>query len=239
MLFLNLPGLQAQLPARTDLKFDAASIKLYRSTSAEGRMGGNGGLIFMPESVASTPGGVTAKRIILEAYNLTDYELSGGPRWLDSDRFDLRAKSEAPADKNQLRLMLQTLLGERFRLRIRQEMKDMPVYVLTTGNKKPSLYPIKEGDNDPPLAPLGSRNATYHAISRGTMQEFAHSISTDMGRPVLDKTGITGIYFFFLQWDEDGGFGAAVQEQLGLKFESRKAPIKILIVDDIETPSVN
>jgi uncharacterized protein (TIGR03435 family) len=151
----------------------------------------------------------------------------------------LKGKSEAPADKDQLRLMLQRLLGERFKLRVHREMKDMPVYALTVGNKKPNLYPIKEGDDDPPLAPFGSRNATYHAISRGTMQEFAHSISTDMGRLVIDKTGITGVYFFFLQWDADGEIGVAVQEQPGLKFESRTAPVEILVVDSIETPSVN
>jgi uncharacterized protein (TIGR03435 family) len=95
------------------------------------------------------------------------------------------------------------------------------------------------GDADPPLAPFGSRNAAHHVISHGTMHEFAHSISTDMGRPVLDKTGIAGVYFFFLQWDEDGEFGAAVQEELGSRFQSGNSPINTLIVDYVEPPSVN
>ena len=229
---------RAQSPDRTK-QFNAASIKPITGDTGGGRMGGNGGLIFTPEGVTSTPGGVTAKRIILEACNLTEYELSGGPRWLDSNRFELKAKAETPSDKNQLRLMLQALLGERFQLKIHHEMKDLPVFALTVGKAKPKLFPIKEGDDDPPLAPLGSRNATHHSISRGTLQDFAHSISTDMGRPVLDKTGITGIYFYFLQWDENEGFVAAVEEALGLKFESRREPVKTLVVDQIELPSAN
>src|SRR5580704_11736004 len=107
------------------LSFDAASIKLYSGSGGGGRgvpegaplapPPGGGGLRFTPGRVISAPAGVSARKIILEAYQLNQHRLSGGPGWLDSDRFSLEAKAEG-ASENQLRKMLQTLLAERFKL---------------------------------------------------------------------------------------------------------------------------
>jgi hypothetical protein len=102
--------------------FDVASIKPNSSSSVGAR---EGLLQFAPGSVAGT--NMTARRIIMEAYHLRDQQLSGGPGWISSDRFDLEAKAASPADPDQLRLMLQALLAERFRFTVRRDTKEMPV----------------------------------------------------------------------------------------------------------------
>jgi hypothetical protein len=131
------------------LEFDAASIKPYSGGDGGGRNGGigggppldtgGGGLRFTPGRVASAPNGVTARRMILEAFHLTQYQLSGGPGWLDTDRFALEAKAEG-ADENQLRQMLQTLPAERFKLVGHRETREMAVYALLVGKNGTKLH---------------------------------------------------------------------------------------------------
>jgi uncharacterized protein (TIGR03435 family) len=116
----------AQQPA-----FDAATIK--PNNSADGGIGAGpigGSLRLTPGRVVGT---FTARRIILEAYHLTSPQLSGGPVWIDNDKFDIEAKAATRANRDQLRQMLQTLLSERFKLAVRHETKEMPVYVMTVG----------------------------------------------------------------------------------------------------------
>jgi hypothetical protein len=141
-------GSSAMRSTEKALAFDAASIKPNSGGGGGGRNGGiggnppragGGGLRFMPGRIVSAPIGVTARKIILDAFHLTQYQLSGGPSWLDSDRFDLEAKAEG-ANENQLRLMLQTLLAERFKLVIHREAKEMPVYHLVVGKSGAKLH---------------------------------------------------------------------------------------------------
>src|ERR1700679_3740836 len=101
----NSPAIRAQLS-----EFNAASIK---PNKYDGCLGGCG-VRFLPAMVSSFPGGTSTRQIILAAYHLSPYQLSGGPDWLDADMFDLEAKAETPTDENGLRLMLQTLLSQRF-----------------------------------------------------------------------------------------------------------------------------
>jgi uncharacterized protein (TIGR03435 family) len=227
------------------LSFDAASIKPHTNSEGGGRNGapgdgplhgtGSGGLRFTPGRVVSSPIGVTARKIILEAYRLNQYQLSGGPGWLDSYWFDLEGKAESPADENQLRQMLRTLLAERLQLVAHRETREMPVYALTVGKNGPKLREWKEGDVMPAFS--GANN--YR--DRGTMQRLADVLSNapDVGRPVLDKTGLKGVYVFYVQWPQGEEFLPAMQEQLGLKLESQKGPVDILVVDHIEKASAN
>jgi uncharacterized protein (TIGR03435 family) len=219
--------------------FDAAYIKPHIN-SGGGRAGdgplhgtGSGGLRFTPGRVVSAPIGVTARKILLEAYRLNQYQLSGGPAWLDSYWFDLEGKAEIPAHDNQLRQTLQTLPAEQLQLVAHRETKEMPVYALTVGKNGPKLREWKEGDAA--LASGGASNIT------GTMQHYADILSnaSGVGRPVLDKTGLKGVYVFHVQWPADGEFLPAIEEQLGLKLESQKGPVDILIIDHLEKPSSN
>ena len=232
--------------APVQLAFDAASIKPHTGFGGGGRNGGAGGgppvgmgggnLRFTPGRVVSGPVGVTARKVILEAFHLTQYQLSGGAGWLDSDRFDLEAKAEG-ANENQLRQMLQALLVERFKLVVHRETKEMPVYALMVGKNGTKLHEWKEGD---PLPAFGSGGHPNNFRDRGTMQRLADVLSGGpaVGRPVLDKTGLKGVYVFYVEWDADEDFLPAMQ-QLGLKLESQKGPVDILAIDRIEKPGAN
>lgn len=187
----------------------------------------------------------------MAAYHLTPFQLSGGPPWLDSDRFDIDAKSEAPADKDQLRQMLQTLLADRFKLVVHGGTKEMPVYSMTVGKKGSKLLEWKDGD-PMPGAPAVSKGGGGGRGGGGTssggdffdhinMQAFAESMTNDphVGRPVLDKTGLQGLYLVSFRWDDDDTFVNAVEEATGLKFEAQKAPMGFLTIDHVERPSAN
>ncbi len=238
---------QAAVPIKTPapLVFDAASIKPF-SGGGGGRSGAaganppraiGGGLRITPGRVVSAPAGVTAGKMILEAFHLTQYQLSGGPAWLDSDRFDLEAKAEG-AGENQLRQMLQTLLAERFKLVVHRETKEMPVYALVVDKNGPKFHEWKEGD---PLPAFGSGGHANNFRDVGTMRRLADVLSAgpDLGRPVLDKTGLRGVYVFYAEWDDGEDFLPALQHQLGLKLESQRGPVDNLVIDHIDKPTAN
>jgi len=241
------------------LAFDAASIKPGHAPT--GRQGTDGGGIVQIEpdrGVVFSRNG-TVRRMILEAYHLMPKEVSGGPAWLDSDWFVLDAKAERPASANQLRQMLQKLLAERCKLVAHRETREMPVYAVTVAKNGPKLHEIKEGDPEPAqmisreraIELWGSRDADARAHWGGVsdLQQFLHSlpnvVSIDgsgvhpIDRPVLDKTGLRGHYWIQVGWDSDDDFIPAIQDELGLKFESQKAPVDVLVIDHIEKPDPN
>ena len=131
--------------------------------------------------------------------------------------------------------MLQTLLSERFRLVAHRENKDMPVYAMTVGKNGTKLHEWKDGDRMPDFG--GANNFR----DRGTMQHFVDFLSNNpsVGRPVLDRTGLKGVYVFYVEWGADEDFLPAMQEQLGLKLESQKGPVDALTIDSIEKPTLN
>jgi uncharacterized protein (TIGR03435 family) len=249
LLLLVTMAASAQTPSTTSpLAFDAASIKPFSGMSG-GRNGGPGGgpplapgrtaaggLRFMPGRVVSAPIGVSAGKMIQEAFHVSQYQVSGGPGWLDSERFELEAKAEGVSE-DQLRQMLQTLLAERFKLAIHRETKEMPVYHLVAGKNGTKLHDWKEGDPMPRFGP----DDRPKFIDRGSMQHLADFLTAgpDIGRPVLDKTGLTGVYVFYVAWDEGDQFLPAMQEQLGLKLESHKDLVDCLVIDRIEKPQGN
>ena len=237
----------AQMAPEKPLSFDVASIKPFSNSGRGGGRGapdgaaqaivpnGGGALRFMPGRVISAPSGVTARRLILEAYHLTPYQLSKGPGWLDSDGFSLEGKADG-ADENQLRRMLQTLLAERFGLAMRRETKELPVYALVVGKNGTKLHEWKEGDQMPEFH--GENNFR----DRGTMQHFADFLSNNqaVGRPVLDKTGLKGIYVIYVEWGANfDDFLPEMQEQLGLRLESQKGPVDFFTIDQIDRPTSN
>jgi len=253
-IFACVPSLvRAQSPA-TAQEFDAASVKPIAGSVGGRREGPLAGapLEFEPGRVASI-GGVTARRLIMEAYRLTQYQVSGGPSWLDSDSFALEAKaSDTSANENQLRLMLRTLLAGRFKLVVSHASREMPVYALVAAKNGPKLHEIKEGEDTPTTAKelvalgvlppprVGERQAGS-MVARETMSEFASVLSDNpnFDRPIVDKTGLSGVYLLGLRWYADGDLTTAIQEQLGLRLESQRAPVDILVIDHIEKPGPN
>ncbi len=187
--------------------------------------------------------------LLMEAYDLKYYQLSGFPSWADSDRFDIDAKAEGDGtlSKVQFKQMLQTLLADRFRLKVHRETKEMPVYALVVGKNGPKL---KQSVAEEPSLTMRATQGVEITVSKGSMEQLATQLSgSGTDRPVLDKTGLTGTYDYKLSWtpERDGVpsdsssviLPIAVQEQLGLKLESQKAPIEILVIDHAEKPSAN
>jgi uncharacterized protein (TIGR03435 family) len=124
---------------------------------------------------------------------------------------------------------------DRFQLVVHRETREMPVYALMVGKNGTKLREWKEGDPTPEF------HGTNNFRDRGTMQHFADFLCDGPGvdRPVLDKTGLKGVYSFYVEWDDDQDFLHAMQEQFGLKLESQKGPVDVLTIDHVEKPSSN
>ncbi len=173
------------------------------------------------------------------AYQMKDYQISG-PAWLSEERYDITAKAADPTGTQQLRQMLQTLLANRLQLRIHRETKDLPVYALVVTKSGPKLHKAEPDSN----TYMRGENGSF--AFRGTsMPQFAEDLSTlrQVDRPVLDRTGIPGVFDFNLKFGESNdelkralvaGDGPSIftliQEQLGLKLEARKGPVEMLVI---------
>jgi uncharacterized protein (TIGR03435 family) len=173
-------------------------------------------------------------------------QYTGGPDWVryGDDRFNVDAKVEDPtkATEAQLLEMLQALLGERFRLRLHKETKEVQGLALVVGKTGPKMKESKDEDTHISFAagkpmPNAPVDLTARKFSMTNLAMFLGSY----GQPVIDKTGLTGDYDFKLAWDEVNGpsLSTALQEQLGLKFESEKVPVTVLVVESAQKPTEN
>ena len=203
-----------------------------------------------------SPGGllratnVTVVNLINQAYSLKHYQLSGGPGWLDSARFDIDAKAAGDPSREQMMAMLQSLLADRFQLKVHWESREQSIYALLAAKGGPKLQPPKK-DDLPAAVRIGFSGS---AGDKKTYVLWGHKaslamIAANLGeaeRPVFDRTGIQGEFDFRLEFaaddskPEDGpSLFTAIQEQLGLRLESAKGPVQTLIVDHAGKPSVN
>ena len=202
--------------------------------------------------------------------------LSGGPDWIKKNIFEIQAKAPggtrdyttgelSACGAPELQLMLQALLADRFNLKIHRENKDLPVFVLTIAKNGPKsslkkaagdTVQLKDGsfvkDNTIFFRSSGPDDPNVHlTVKNRPIQDFLVTLSGMMGRPVLDRTGLTGEFDFALDYEKDpdappGNLSlvgpamfTAFQEQLGLKLESTKAPLEVIVVDGAEHPSAN
>jgi len=186
--------------------------------------------------------GYSLKRLILHAYDLQDFQLAGGPGWIDTERFDVAAKvpegDDSSVDANRSRL--RTLLMERFGMAVHKETKQTTVLVLTVNKGGANLTPHREGEPD------RTSSGVQQVIAKGgEMGALARILSARLGQPVVDKTGLGGKFDFTLKWDfnSDKGSGpsvfTALREQLGLRLDSEKGRIDVLVVDRAEKPTDN
>jgi uncharacterized protein (TIGR03435 family) len=187
------------------------------------------------------------------AFDVLQYQILGAPAWVKSDRYDIAAKAEGDPQVDVLRGMVQRLLEDWFQLKHHWETKEATVYDLVVS--KAGRLREAEGGECPPAddAPCGGlRNTPGH--SKGyklTAGDLAGSISFFLGRPVRDKTGLTGKYDVELLWTPDSvqmgpetmeagpALFTALQEQLGLKLKLVQGPVKMLAIDCVERPSEN
>jgi uncharacterized protein (TIGR03435 family) len=286
------PNAQVAPPADTP-SFEVASIK--KNTSGEGFI-----TMGMPPGGRLTMINFPVRQMIVRAYQVQPYQVSGGPSWITSDRFDITAKAAENATPQQLNAMLQALLANRFKLKVHKETRDADIYRLVKaradgklgdaikpaavdcdfnrgrgagpapGAGGPLGVPVPGPRGGGPAAgPAGAMAGCQMMMAPGrlqvagqSMKTFADSLGTQVGRPVIDATGLSGSYDFTLTFmPEPGGRGmpagvpppgapelppidpnapalpTALQEQLGLKLESAKGPVEMIVIDSIEQPS--
>jgi uncharacterized protein (TIGR03435 family) len=233
--------------------FDVASVKLSTSFTGGFSMGTKNGRL--------TATNVPVKTLILKGFHAKDFQVTGGPGWLETERYDVVAKTENTSiGDNDLWLLLQPLLEERFRLRFHKETKQMPVYSLVVA-KGGSKLKRHTGDDEPTMSGRMSGGKASLACTNTSMARLADALGEHTDRLVLDDTRLKGSYDFKLDWSQDHpgepasvsmlngleeGLGltgpsifTAVQEQLGLKLEPAKGPVQIIVIDGADKASGN
>jgi bla regulator protein blaR1 len=277
-IFLTLP----LLTAFAQSSFEVASIKPSDPDSR--------GVSFRVGPGGLNMNGITVKTLIQEAYDVRESQISGGPGWISSARYDIIAKIDRGADaaepqnpdaeqkaREQQRERLRALLADRFQLKIKIEKKELPTYALTVAKGGPKM---KETKPEEPVPAPKSENSQERPrgnlmrVGRGqiigqsiTMDLLAKMLSQQLGRNVVDKTGLRGTYDYTLEWTPDPAQGlgpgfsgpgepprpdnpapaesngvsvfVAIQEQLGLKLEPQKELVDIIVIESVERPSEN
>ena len=205
--------------------------------------GGQVTLKMKPEGITAL--NVNLKLLIASAYGLEVCQLVG-PGWITTESYNVVAKTSGAASDEQLRLMLQRLLVDRFKLKSHRETKELPVYWLIVADGGPKLRGPKEEEafNASSAGRSPFKPGVDAVFTNKNLPGFAERLSRGIGRCVIDKTGIKGRFWFQLEWvhekEEPGVAGpsllAAVQEQLGLRLVEHKAPIDVLVIDAVEKP---
>ncbi len=286
--------IRAQSPASpaTDapLAFEVSSIKVNHS--ADNRVG----IRFSPGRLTAT--GVQLKFLISNAYNVRPFQITGGPNWINTEKYDIDAKmpdgldaeiQKLPMDQRRAKMsqLMQSLLTDRFQLKVSHETKEGSVYNLVVAKNGPLIHEAKppvdspdapKGPDGKPLPRNFMRMLPGDLTGTSVPMEFlAQQLSMQTGRKVIDQTGLKGSYDFELKWTPDAGPGGmmgggpagggpagggppgagpggdappppdtsgpsiftALQEQLGLKLDSAKGPVDMLVIEHVEKPTEN
>jgi uncharacterized protein (TIGR03435 family) len=195
------------------------------------------------------------------AYDVRPFQISGGAKWIDADRFDIDARlttSDAAhptnpgltrEDQRKRSEALRSLLADRFLLKFHQETREESLFALVVAKRGPKLQESTESQSF--IRSVGRGWIKGQAVD---LRLLVLNLANELGRPVIDKTGLTGKYTFELKWDaslpaaaessvapdpDGSSIFTALQEQLGLRLESQKGPVRVLVVDRAERPSEN
>lgn len=259
---LVLVGLFAASPVASQAPaFDAASVR-----PTQMRRPGGGDVVFLPGRFTATHEVVPT--LIAQAYNVEDYRVVGGPPWLATERFDIDARAGRTVTVDETRLMLRTLLADRFKLRLRIESRQMPTHALvvsrTDGRPGPRLRPAAPeacGDR----TPCGRLFTNWGSLTGRSvpMSLLATRLSSITRRVVADRTNLTGLFDVDAEWGlteaeyaeflqtlpptaKPGPFDpsrpslfTALDEQLGLQLESITGPVDVVVIDSVERPTEN
>jgi uncharacterized protein (TIGR03435 family) len=253
------PGLAAPAPAAA---FEVSAVKASKA--------GSDGSDSDFENGRFTATNCSVKTLIeFEGYGIPESRILGGPKWIGTEKFDIEAKMEGGAvsrlnalpneeRRKQTRAMFQQLLADRFKLAVHWESRELPVYAMVAAKKGRVFKATKEPDGHSGTSSnnekFSARGLTMGQLADALTREFA----LELGRPVIDKTGVEGRFDFDMKWTRDSDTGGmkdglqgvtptdagpsiftAIQEQMGLKLESTKGPVQVLIIDHAEMPAEN
>ena len=222
--------------------FEVASIRASQP-GVRGLAGGR-------ETIQTGPAGVTLRRVNLRACvawanHVNEFQVNG-PDWIGEARYDIVAKSDGPVPEEQLRLMLKTLLAERFKLTSHRQTKETSAWVLTVGKNGPKFKESNEegeGSIDPNLAKMEI------AVKRTPMSQLVDLLGKMLRAPVIDQTGLTGKYDITVSIDKYlpekstpidiiSTITNGIQQELGLKLDNRKLALDLVIIDSAEKAPV-
>jgi uncharacterized protein (TIGR03435 family) len=236
----RLPGLlllcagaafcQSQTPA-----FEAASIKPSKTSDVGSGWHTRPGYLVTNNQ--------TLKSLIGIAYSIPADRVLGGPKWIESDHFDVEARASSPAGEPELSRMLQSTLAERFQLTVHRDTKTLPAFAMVLGKNGLRIHPDEsEGGS----RSNGSRGKLV--AQRMSMAKLAEKLTRLLGEPVVDDTNAQGVFTFTLEWAPETKDSAAadgpslftaLQQELGVKLESKKLPVEVIVIDKAEKPTEN
>jgi uncharacterized protein (TIGR03435 family) len=221
--------------ASAEPRFEVASIK----PSAPGSRGPT---IYNPTPTRFAIASITTKALIAYAYDVRESQVSGGPNWIGSEEYDIVAKPEGEPSNERILAMAKNLLAERFSLTLHHESKEMPVLALTVAKGGAKLHPSETVGG--PEVRGGRGRLIARKVTMGMLA--AQLAGRVLDRTVIDRTEIAGEFDVDLEWtpderpDDPGpSIFTALKEQLGLKLETQKSAVDVLVVDRVERPSGN
>lgn len=256
----NPPGTTKALPP-PPTEFEVASVRVSKLTQPGAERVLRSGMIDLQ--------GLTLKDLVTTAYDIDDDRLVGAPKWMETDRFDIAAKTQPGVPFDALIVMLQKLLEERFKLAVHREDQPVPVLALTPGKRAAKLKESSGRDRSECKLSVSDAGRTY-TCTNTTMEQFVTRVRQVAGgylgaHPVVDLTGLKGSYDFALTWAPIGRFNAArgggdapaasaaatdpngdltvfeaVDKHLGLKLAEQKHPMSVVVIDHVNrTPAEN
>ena len=282
MLMILLVTTMTAAQTATRKTFDVVSIKPHKSIG--------GSIVLNPEPTGRfVATNETVKALLRFAFfvfgPMDDAQLTGGPDWITSDRYDVEAQAGGPLSYDDSSLAVRAMLEDRFQLRVHREKRELPVYILTIGKDGSKMKSVDAPAPfnpalAPPIPPPGRRGAGSSftpppgMIFRGLNNVIGSAIQTEqlasvlsslVGRLVIDKTNLTGYFDIKMEFaspeapgnralgntarpagqqavavePEGPSIFTALQEQLGLRLESAKAPVEVIVIDSIQRPSEN
>jgi uncharacterized protein (TIGR03435 family) len=232
--FAILPGTAQTLP-----DFEVASIRLHTRADSD-------------TSTTVSPGGrlttinLGVRKMMRNAFDVEDYQISGAPRWIDSANYDIEAKMPGGVEitRYDIPALLLSLLRTRFQLRYHRETAELTEYALEAAKDGPKLKP-HTGDGETFSNTSSRAGIVTLKAGKVPMDDFAYSLRRQLGRPVTDKTGLTGEFDFDLTWSTEEAPDSAVPtlftalQKLGLRLVSMKGPVELIVIDGIEKASDN
>jgi len=256
-LLFSLALAFAQAPANPppDLKFEVASLKPSPPDVRGGQIKPSQG----GERYLAT--GVSLKLMMQVAYRVKADQIVGGPSWIDTDRFDMQAKAEKPSSVEELHVMLENLMAERFKLQFHRSTKELPIYAMTVDKSGPKLEPHDAKNSGDPWIDQAVDHLTHLTLTATycPMDYVAFRLAQLLDLPVVDQTNLKGGYDFKLSYTRDLPPGIspdaqingetvdtsgpsifeAMRQQLGLRLEKTRGQVEILQIDRVEKPSGN
>jgi uncharacterized protein (TIGR03435 family) len=241
---------QGSSETNSPLAFDVISVKPAEANSTNAGIRPTGSQRYVATNVP-------VRLMMKLMYKITDSQIVGAPAWMDNDRWDVEAKTERPATLDQLHEMFQTLLADRFKLQFHKEKRELSALVLSVDKSGAKLKVSESQDwTDIPIKPAGPGRIVG---TRVPIPYFCWFLAQQANIPIVDNTGLTGFYDFTLQLptpqpgtevpgskvgepapqDRMADAFAALREQLGLKLESRRAPVEVYVIDHVERPAAN